>query len=657
MFNETDNVVNEMPVVSTAFFGVYTAYSFIILMVLSGVLILWWNYHKLNKFKSYFYHLSRGACYMFKANMTLKRAVVVENRIFEEDEVRAACNENQRRIKIVRNDGIVNYVVDDKVSKSVHINFIDFNESKMTVHTQLPGFLSPFLPPGRGSDAMMCARLIRRPLLWCYEQYEAIMREAHTNLRQCNTFFKTWMASCFHTLFTSQVDYFDTVLTRNWINTHIPSKRKVYDQAFTRLLEGFRPGMFNGFAKSITINVFSKKDETLHCEKMPRPIFAVDPEITTRIGPAIDIAATAYKSIMDWMQIGNKWFYGVYASGLDYLELGRILDNLEEKNNSVVVLCAGDDTIGRFINARGEAVYFEADYSKYDTSQSYFVDDEEEGGLLYENLGVLDTLLNNNGSEVVSFLKQMYSSKIRMSANDDSATGISNRRVVEFDFNLSPMFFTGSPNTTFNNTMTNISMWLYWLVNHDLMIEEEVVRWFASKGLVVKLKMATSWSLLSFLKGHFVHGTYTVRGNRQTGFVWTPGLGAVAKFSVCKKIPSSIYGNHKPELKHLYCVARGWQFYPRVPILGVLCDKYTANTNFSYLDERVEFDIYKPVPVDENGLVDLEFKWEAVEFSDYLEQYDLSVEEVHSLEEQIRETGLMELIADPLILKCAAFYL
>lgn len=422
-----------------------------------------------------------------------------------------------------------------------------------------------------------------------------------------------------------------------------------------------------------------KLDEHLMTEKSsPRAIFALPPSAAVYFGPYVDIVTKRIK--IQWgpdldlrpkltvKYLGQDClFFPVWSPGLTYLETGSLMDYIRGYNGNIFgVFLAGDDTI---VHAKlnGKVLNLESDYSKYDQSQTSNyntfkdhtngVSSRRYDGPLANSLYAMNFMGVPN--EVLQELMDLYHDPVTMEYRDKAHPFSRTIKFLEDD-----CFPTGSPATTFNNTVNNAFFWFTWLQSHrEGDFENSILAHADKMGFKIKLTFADDISKLTFLKGRFVIDEYSIELNNKSvhriGYVWHPDPGVTLKFGHCKNHPRTLYPdiyrkNGKTIEAEKLCVkqylrgvATGWAFYPETPILRSLINKYGIDKS-----APIYYDFtYKP-STDVQG-----FKFiKTINPEVFYDWYDATATEFSDFEKKLLSAPDLFIITDPMIKKLQKLY-
>lgn len=452
--------------------------------------------------------------------------------------------------------------------------------------------------------------------------------------------------------------------------SHTPGMAKMYKRALDTIWHlGARARQIY-FGKT---KLKVKHDELLHCSKQgPRPICAMHETAAVYFGPYIYHATQILKK--EWRcELETRhlirvkgasfdgFFYPVWAPGNDFFSLGNPIDYFENNLNCpedlCVLLVAGDDTLC-LMKIGKRILRFECDYSKFDQSQvSTYWEHVRYGNDLCGSLVNSLTMLELLGvpSEITYLLMDAYHSKMFLEHKGINYRGNLKVAVTGSLPGSMDFFPTGSPATTFNNTVNNVSFWHHLLLNFhftdDVSLEEAVSINSKYLGFIPKLKFSDCVSSLTFLKGRFLQTDCSMNKIRLYKYVWHPDMGVVIKFGRSKRPINELYpGKNELEASKMYLrgVGLGWSFYPPVPILRAFVRKVVALPVIEGVDPVI--DQYKP------QLPDGEFEWYDADYQPMLEWYGLDMADITNLETSIASAPDLALICHPAIKNLSKLY-
>lgn len=483
-----------------------------------------------------------------------------------------------------------------------------------------------FMPANSANSVnLMLSKTLKAPVSSNLNQANAWLRLVHTCSLPCDSYSE---------IILHHRDIME------WIDDHDDiGKRRLYHHAFKTLKKADRKRM-------IQSEIMVKLDELLVVTKeAPRPIINMSPFMAVTFGPYIMEATRRLKKEWGVDHATRKdYYYGpflvrpVWAPGRDFLELGQWADHVNsEMRDSFDIFLAGDDTLIRLCYS-GRVYYLETDFSAYDASQGC----EEIAGLVCGPLGFTFNMLCRLGvpEEKVDCLRRIYEQSIRAFNPTRDQTAV-------LRFTQDMMFPTGSPGTTFGNTVNNFGGWTAfcthfkprWLDNIELSISQ----FWLTLGLKVKVKRSATFSGLTFLKGRFIYSEYELNARVVSGYLWTPDMGVAAKFGYSKRHPTELYQKLNEQQAvgaYLSGVAKGWDTFPPTPVLRALIKRYKSDAGCIPVSE------WRYKVSGRNDVLVL-----SADFSDMYSWYGVSESEVLQCEKDIMSLGHCEFLISALATK------
>jgi len=288
----------------------------------------------------------------------------------------------------------------------------------------------------------------------------------------------------------------------------------------------------------------------------PRMIANVNPVVQVAVGPQIRLASARLHE--EWtlrreepvLTRAGVDYYIVYGVGLTDVEIGNTLTFSISRDNSVVIVVVGDDSVV-FCNINGHWWCYENDFSQYDQSQDRPA--LELTWAYLEHLGV--------SSDDVEWLRRTSRAPyVWTSKHTGQRISVSRHERTMRD--------TGGPDTSLGNSILNAHLWMLVLTGTEILTPEQLTARFLSYGMGAKAHVFTSWHKVGFLKGKW----FTYRD----GHVWAPCPSRFLKMGKIVGDPRTTLHPDLPDavLDFAAGLASTYHAYSQVPLIRAFVKRF-----------------------------------------------------------------------------------
>ena len=365
-------------------------------------------------------------------------------------------------------------------------------------------------------------------------------------------------------------------LDENWLAHFDPSRQKFYRAQYLAYL---KRGPYWEDDRDVSVTkVMPKLNEHLvrpSCEFKPRSIANVHPFYQCHCAGVI--RAVTRRLHEQWnfehapRKIGGWDFYPIFASGLTDQEIGGFVNFAYGLSNAVVVMVAGDDSIVAIVR-EGVVTWIETDFSAYDQTQAE-PPLEFEFALMHR-LGVEPDITGVlRRMSKLPYVYQNKKTQARMRVHRDKRA----------------MRDTGGPNTTFGNSVVNISAWCYHVERN---FDDAS---FRDMGFKIK-KREVTLETMSFLKGFWYRTAH--------GFTWAPSPSRFLKMGKIINDPRTTYKEKdlcKAISRHFAGLAATYKQYSQVPLISAFVRRFyvegveSAHRQIEYMVRGTETPLLDPI--------------------------------------------------------------